>query len=499
MLSLVFATRWGIGISPDSATYIGAARSFLEGKGLIVPFGKPAPMTHYPPLFPLVLSIAGLFGATLEDGARWLNVLLFGANILLVGWMIQRDRPGAFWLSLFGSLLMLTSIDVLAIHMWAQTEPLFIFFGLLGLGLLAEYFKKPAGFFLAASAGATAMAFLTRYVGIALVAAGIAGILLLSGEAFRKRVRDAAIFFVLSLFPITLWLIRNSIVSPGLANRQMVVHMITLAKIKVGLITISTWILPAKFSGVAGGIFLAAACTGLFGLSAILFIKERRSKTEGGRWNISAAGIPSLMVLFIFFYAALLFVSMSFFDAHTALNSRILAPVYVALVMLILCVLNRILSSAGQSRMAHIVSATLGMIVLVLYVSRGAGWINHVHDSGLGYNSPRWQRSELMRYIRTIPPQSPIFSNAPDALYMMTGRRTLWIPAKVDPGTREISDDYEFELNRMKEQLLQKNGEVVYLKTIRWRWYLPSQEELQKQLPLRVIWESTDGTVYSAG
>ena len=139
ILSLI--TRWGIGISPDSTIYIGSARNLLNGHGLSVMSGdgQAIPLTHYPPLFPILLSILGKSGIVLPEVARWLNVCLFGANILLVGLVINRYTHGSIWVPAFGSFLMLTSVHMLHIHAMAWSEPMFIFFGILGLFLLDIY------------------------------------------------------------------------------------------------------------------------------------------------------------------------------------------------------------------------------------------------------------------------------------------------------------------------------------------------------------------------
>ncbi len=65
--ALVFGTRWGVGLSPDSAIYIGAARNLLARHGLSVATypGEFAPMTQYPPFFPALLAAIGLLGVVL--------------------------------------------------------------------------------------------------------------------------------------------------------------------------------------------------------------------------------------------------------------------------------------------------------------------------------------------------------------------------------------------------------------------------------------------------
>jgi len=138
--TLLLTTRWGIGLSPDSITYIGAARSLLMGNGLSVPTysGQFSPMTHFPPLFSGLLSVIGSIGIAPLEGARWLNAIFFAANIALVG-VIVYFSTGSIFLSLLGSVLMVVLFPMVQAHSMAWSEPLFIFFGFLGLFLLALY------------------------------------------------------------------------------------------------------------------------------------------------------------------------------------------------------------------------------------------------------------------------------------------------------------------------------------------------------------------------
>ncbi len=85
--ALLFSTRWGIGLSPDSVVYFASARTLLSGYGLSDSFttGEFLPLTHCPPLFSAGFAGLGLVGIDPLDGARWLNALIFRAKIPLLG------------------------------------------------------------------------------------------------------------------------------------------------------------------------------------------------------------------------------------------------------------------------------------------------------------------------------------------------------------------------------------------------------------------------------
>ncbi len=204
---LLFITRWGVGLSYDSVSYIAIARDLLNGRGY------PTALwfyrtTHWPPLLPLVLAAIGTLRIDPLIGARWLNTGLFAANIALVGAIVNR-YGGLFWPSVLASYVILASPTTLMIHAMAWSEPLFIFLGFLGILLLADYIDRRVPVLLFASASAVAGAFLTRYVGGALVVAGALGLLLLTAKPLRTRLIDAAIFVAVSSLPTLLWMLRN--------------------------------------------------------------------------------------------------------------------------------------------------------------------------------------------------------------------------------------------------------------------------------------------------
>jgi hypothetical protein len=53
-------------------------------------------------------------------------------------------------------------------------------------------------------------------------------------------------------------------------------------------------------------------------------------------------------------------------------------------------------------------------------------------------------------------------------------------------------------LAQVRETLLDQNGVLVYFDGFPERAYLPSEDELKRELNLRMLSKQTDGTVYQA-
>ncbi|HYX44256.1 MAG TPA: phospholipid carrier-dependent glycosyltransferase, partial [Acidimicrobiales bacterium] len=234
----LLVSRRGVYLSPDGLAYVGAARNLVDGHGLTAPPGAP-PLANFPPLYPLLLAAGGAFAADPLTVARFLNPVLFGATILVVG-VIARRLTGSLPLALAAQLLVLSGKDFLAYHSAALSEPLFLLLALLAVAALAR--RRPddrPGLLVAALLAAAAC--LTRYVGLALVGAGAVGLVLL--DRGPRRWRAVVSFTAAALFPLVVWLLWVRAERQG-TNRTAVFHAPGLSYAGRGVETASRWLLP---------------------------------------------------------------------------------------------------------------------------------------------------------------------------------------------------------------------------------------------------------------
>lgn len=491
ILTLLFATREGIGISPDSTVYIDAARNLLAGNGLTVFYnGELLPLTHYPPLFPAILSMIGILGIEPLTGARYINAFLFGANILLAGIMINKCTNDSFWFPIFGSLLILISDVVLNIHSVAWSEPLFIFFGFLGLFILSTHIEKPKLSLLIISSIAIALAFLTRYIGITLLMTGVAGIILLCRETYYKRIADSIIFLTVSSLPIIIWSIRNLYIAGSATNREIVFHPISLSHVKSAFFHISIWLFPSNVPTVIRVISLAVVILLIFVMIQKL---KRQNMSDFNKRNLDDAKLL-LLSAFILIYVGFLIISISFIDAQTPLDNRILSPVYVSGLILTMCQTPKLFHYMRKIHFLKIVSIFIAAFA-ISYLIRGAIWVINNYGDGQGYASKAWRESKIIQKIITLPREIRVYTNAPEAIYILTGKSAYWIPIKTDQNTLLPNDSYLSDMAKMRGQLKNRTGILVYFNTIK-RLYLPSEEELKQQFPLHLAAKGADGAIY---
>ena len=493
-VALAIGTRWGIGLSPDSAIYIGAARNLLSGDGLSISTspGEYAPMTINPPLFSALLAVIGLLGVDPVNGAQWLNVFLFAANVFLVGILVASNGESP-WVSVLASFLMMTSTISLEIHSMAWSEPLFIFLGFLAFFLMTKYLESQQISFLMAASLTSALAVLARYAGITVVATGVFAILLLSKETWKKRSQGAVIFFLISTVPLILWVARNLAVADTATARQIAFHPMTLGHLEAALGSVSTWLFPGINSSLERTSLLI-----VLALLASIFLLARRDKNRTGK-GVSGEGVTKLSLLltiFIGMYGLMLVAAISFLDAYMPIYNRQLYPIYVATLVLTVCMASRFSRVLAKTPLVRLSLIVLCLFFSSFYLSQGISWLVFSYHHGRGYSSQSWRESKLIARIKVLEPHAPVFTNAPDAVYLLTGRPATMLPRKVDTATGKLNEDYPTQLVATRSQLGKRNAVVVYFKTITWRWYLPSEEELEKELDLRQVAREKDGSIY---
>jgi 4-amino-4-deoxy-L-arabinose transferase-like glycosyltransferase len=330
LLLALYITPQGMGLVNDSVGYIGGARNILAGNGYsrLTGDGTAIPLSNYPPLFSIILAGISLLGVDPLDASRLINVTLFGVNVLLIGVAVRRISGSGFfgWL---GAIIFGFSAPILQTHSFAMSEPLFLclsFLMLLALERYLEEFKWP---WLAVSGFAAGLAFITRYMGLSLFGTGL--IVLVAFLPLWKKCLAAGFIFLAAGVPLPLvWLVRNMVVAENAANRQIVFHPFPDDKIREGLLNFWGWLLPER-SGlierllpVLGLVLAALLIIILFGsVAATVMYHHRKIRVRGEKFSLflgCAFAFQALVYLFG------LWLALTFVDASTILEHRILSP-----------------------------------------------------------------------------------------------------------------------------------------------------------------------------
>jgi hypothetical protein len=490
-----FATwHWGAGVSDDSILYMSAAESFLKGDGISVigEGGTIKPLTHFPPLYPLSLSALGYF-IGVREAANWWAAILFGINAILITLLIFQATKSQ-GVSLLGGLLAIGSPLLLGLHLEAMSESLYLSATLASFILLAGFLRSGKNWHLILAAAAASLAYLTRYIGVAVLLTGLFSLFLLYPGSYRAKLQKAILYSSVGFIPNFIWYARNYRLTGSLTNRVLSFHPATQEKLKEGLLSISQWIFPRTVPiGLSLGLMIFIFIIAAWGL-IMGFIDARKGRSMGAA--LQRNPIPVLLVLHVGAYIVLLSASLTLFDISTRLDNRILMPLYAMFLILVFIGIRNILalSRFSSRKIFHLMSAVLLSTVVIVYASRSWDLVRVVRQEGSGFNSAAWRNSEIIAILRRLDSDVIIYSNEALPVYYLTGIAAYGIPEKFDPVKSEERKDFQFSMEVMRERLKSPNGALVVFNQGYLREGMPTLDEIAAGFV--IAHESRDGVIF---
>ncbi len=487
-LLLLYVTSTGSVVdSFDSTVYIETARSVLSGNGFQYD-GKP--MTHYPPVYPLLLALSGLMKVDPLDGARMLHAVIFALNTFIVGYTVYRLTGKHFISTVCALLLFFSAPAMLLMHILVRSESPFILFALLTVLFTGLYVEKCSPWLLAATTASLALGQMTRYVGVTLLPPVVCVLLLFERRPLRDRVRDCALLSIASILPLLAWLARNMLVSGSAANRPVVFHPAGISHVRSLMATLyDFWFsfgcqLPWKILLV----FLA----GLF----ILFLFFRSVGKNLGQPAPASALLPiqTMIVVFFFSYILFLFFTISYLDAATPLDSRILSPLFASGIILLVTLIND--TGVGSRLRLRFLCLLFAAILVYSHGGRILSAAEHLHREGLGYTSLTWKTSPTVAYVRMLPEKTMVYSNGADLIRFVTGRRATPLPYRTSPYSLEANANFKKEMTGMAKDVRLGNAVIIYFDGFAWRTAMAQRKDLESTTGASPISRFADGAVY---
>ena len=487
---LFYSTKWGIGTSPDSASYIGVASNLLSGKGLTVPYGNPPdqPLTFYPPLYPIFLSLGGILGDPILQSSRWLHAILISANLFLF-WLFLRKLTPSSMPSLSTILLIPLAISPLFIniHIMAWSEGLFLLMGFAGLFLVAKGLSKEQKRLVFSGGILLGLASLTRYSGLALIVTVTAAIFLFHEGKVRKKVIYTIYAALPGLILITFWAMWTFVSSGNIASRSFDFHLIGIKQLQQGLDTIANWFLiPLRLPGILKLGILASIIIPLM----VILLKGLNKFTPEAKWIIT------ILATFSVSYTIFLVVSISFIDANTPLDDRILSPFFVTLWLLMAAGIGQFLSVLRSTPTRKILIVSLVVIVFCGVVfTKQITIFQSNHVFGVGFSQLKWRESKLINELEQLHPDLVIYTNSPEAVYLLTGKSSIPLPRKVDLTRQKPYTNFQESIEQLSKEISKGNAVIAYFSSIQ-SGAIPNIIEMKLLFtsPIKTI-EYADGTL----
>jgi 4-amino-4-deoxy-L-arabinose transferase-like glycosyltransferase len=464
---VLYAARLGMVISADSVIYIDAARNLARDFSYSAyQYGQIAPLTHYPPLYSALLAAFIKLGIPINGGVLVLNALLYAATVVSAA-VIVLKLTGDRVVALFAGALILLAPSAFSVHVRLLTDAVPLPLELWVLYGLVVYVRTGSLKALTWSAVACSVAALARYTGIVLAWTGLAAILLLRRAPLLERARQAALFIAISCGPLALWLLSNRIRLGDATNRAMAIHLPGVDSAFELARVVSRWIIapgPALLP-VRTLMALAVLVAVAFGLYRI--------------WNSSEPGgmFARIALVFILLHMALLAWTMIALDILTHPSPRQMLPVYIALVPL-----GAVLVSYAISRRPRIRPVLAAVAALMLLANGGSviAQARRLRASGEGFDNADW-KAGVISLVNRIAPAHPIYSNAPDAIYFLTGRPARELPAPIHHWTGLPRPEYPAEMRSLERATRDSSAVVIYFDTME-RKHMPEITDVAREL-----------------
>ncbi len=488
--ALLWATRSGLGLTTDSMVYLGGARSLLHGTGFRDQGGDW--ISHYPPLYSLVVALLGRAGFNLLEASRWLNAVLLGVTTLFTGRLASRIDDSRL-VAILAALSVGLSIAMLNVHRYFLSEPMFLALTVTSGAVLAESWRRGSARKLALGCLLVGLSYLTRYVGLVNIACCS---FLLIAFAWQRRISLRAVAAggaILMAGPIAFAGVALSH-GGGMSDRTLGWHPVQAAQLTAAARAIGLWVGPGRLPST----LLVGLGAGVLG-TLVAWGAVPRWRRSGGRgagnWT-SAEGIAFACALYTFAYLAAVVASICLFDSGTPLDERILSPVYVPLLLLAVFVATRERPTAGATalrrRRIRLVVLT---IVAALSLGRGVKWMAQAGAYAPGFANRDWSRSETIAWLRSHAGGRPIVSNFPRLVSFVSNQSARWLPAAYDYTGRAPNPRLESELRQLRHDV-SAGALVVFLeKHVPSRPLLVSRQQVLTVLSDFPVRQFEDGCV----
>ena len=471
----LFARYSGIGISPDSIMYASTARN-IAAHGQFN-FFNGSPLVDFPLFYPTFLSIVlKLSGVDPIKAGPVLDGLIFAAVIWLSGYITLKFKNPSWLYKWLIVLLVLLSPALLQVYTYLWSETLFILLTLVFFIAYRQFQLKRNIANLILVALIAAIASVTRYAGVTLIATG--GFLLLVDLSLPLRRK---IIYLFTYGPISIALLAANIIRNAIASgtstgpREPSVTPFIQNLAYFGNVICGWFSFPSTSNTV--GILVGSVVLISFITAIIIKILRRRVN-----------GYEMIALTFALIYGAFIILS-STFSRYERINDRLLSPMYIPFLWACTSWLPKLLK---WRRFNPQLAEGLVVVVILLFVDYGLAKTDYQRyddqfDYGVpGYTDDSWNTSKFVDFLRKHPQLFhqgiPVYSDAYEAAYFFTGQTVKLLPHRFFE--QNIADFYKLKRFRLIWFKDLDNPELISLK------------DIVKQRKLKKLFDFPEGAVY---
>jgi len=497
-----WGTMSGPGISSDSVTYITVAESLYHGSGFY-DYVRSFEYTAGAPLYPLSIAAFMHLGLDAEQAARLIPILSFA--LLMLPLFFLNKNTNSIFNGYVVCLITLVFMQLLFLVSMAWTEMPYILFSVLAVLFTTRYAASDkankkilfvAGLF-------TALAFLTRYIGVTLVLVGLIVIVVKNGFRFKKLVPHILIFGAISCLPMLPWLYRNFMLTSHLQG-------FTFRGSGIGLFDNFNLTVATLIGGYSIGQLthlhsyaLIVLVLIIVAIGLIIYYVRKRSAERAVWLGYLEKNYVIIAYTLVYLAAAIIIYS----DLPQGTEHRYAALIYpfltATIISFIFYAYRRIEKPSLKPNLFYII--TISCALLIIFQASTSIFFLQNAKNGLALNAPFWRESQGIAWAESnIPDDAIIYSNTKRGINFWLRKPSRRLP--VSGNDREIeefvkilnSEDNlfvicftdEIEINGLKK------SEIVAEINKRWLSISEVAEINQKYNVLAVVAEFPDATIW---
>ncbi len=488
----------GMGITPDSVTYLSCAENLMRGSGFRDFSGRL--VTEFPPAYPALLAlISKVLGTNTVNAARIVNVFSFGVTGYIVVTAVSVFTR-SLRLALLAGFLALLGRPHIVVHVMALSEAptiaVIVLALLYGGRLIAdERAGRRTGWFRAATIGLLCgVACMMRYASI-VMAFSLAVTMVILLPSGRRRILIPTIVLGAPILLLGVWCCRNLFVDGTYMGGRMAADISLQHAASEAALTLVSWLLPQDLHAGPRRALIVCILT-IVGLG---LVHRKLAMMPAGTASMADTlrTFAFVNAMFVCLYSVFIVISCSRI-AYGLPNDKYLSPIYVGLVLYAASTLALLRASSVVGVRTAFVS---GAVVAVLMVA-GTGSMLSLTGEYRSLGPPgltriTGERTELYRMSSRIGrgQNAAFVSNDPYGLWYETH-----IVSQIAPRVFYRSETRQQvpleERYRDVNTLLRRNKRVYFVYFRQDDYYVPPEQWSKESVPLRAIIVNSAGGVY---
>lgn len=359
--------------------------------------------TEWPPLFPLILSIANLLTLNTLLFAKLLHGLIYIVTLLLMLKLLKiniQSKPVYF----ISVVILIFSAPFLQMHVMLWSEPLFMLLIVINIILLHRYSEEPNMEKLLFLILIGALMYLQRKTGTIFIAS--TSLLIFYLDKSKRRGTFHSVFYLICCsIPVYLWYTRRYEVSGKVFGAAGLEPGKFITNTEEFFHTFTSYFLPSTvpLSMRITIVFF------LFALAALVILKNKNLQ------NLLKNNLYLKVSIFktLFYYSCLL-IFLIYIQIDDSIDDRILSPVLLPLYISLIIIIDAVYLKANEIKKEYAMLFLIPIILWAFYSSiRTAYHINRWNTTGTGgYNSLPWRQNKIITYfIQSEIPIDTLYTN----------------------------------------------------------------------------------------